>query len=90
MEDISLARLERIARNIITDRLRMERVEGDFGIIYLAHGTNADGNIVGLWGYRDKARDIEFKEDTSLDDVRQVLINDASGLMELLDEKGLV
>lgn len=83
MDEISLEKLERIARNAIHQHLRLEKVEGELGIIYFAHGLNADGEIVGVWGYNDQARVLEFKKDTKLDTVRQALITDAAGFLEM-------
>ena len=90
MESLELMRLERIARNLITDRLRMEQVEGNHGTIYIAHGINAERTIVGVWGHRGIARDMEFKDDTSLDSVRQNLVNDAAEHIEMMVEKDLI
>jgi len=90
MEDIAMIRLERIARNLIDSDLRMERVEDNNGNIYFAHGLDAKGTIVGVWGYCGIARDMEFAKDTSIEDVRQALINDAAGMIELMAERGLL
>jgi hypothetical protein len=85
-----MVRLERIARNIIQTHLRMERVDANLGNIYLAHGYNAANNLAGVWGYMDVARDLEFNEGTSLDEVRQALLNDAAGTIEMMAERGLL
>ena len=90
MESVELERLERIAKNMIVDRLRMEQVEGKRGIIYLAHGLNADGTIIGLWGHRGVAHDFEFKPDTGLEDVRQFLMDHASGTIEEMVDRDLM
>lgn len=90
MEDVSLLRLERVARNIIQTHLQMEQVEANLGNIYLAHGYNADNDLVGIWGYMDVARDMEFNEGTTLDEVRQALLNDAAGTIEMMAERGLL
>jgi len=84
MEDVSLERFERIARNAIQKNLKMERVELNEGIVYFAHGLNAEGTLVGTWASdiisgRDVARIHEFEPDTSLDMVRQALVTDAVG-----------
>jgi hypothetical protein len=60
VEDVSLVRLERIARNLVHSHLRLEQVEANLGNIYLAHGYNADNELVGIWGYMDVARNMEF------------------------------
>lgn len=81
-----MERLERVAKNMIHDRLRMEQVEGNHGIIYIAHGLNPEGKLVGIWGHRGIARDLEFKDDASLDDIRQILVDDAaSHIADLVD-----
>ena len=90
MEAMSLTRLERIARDIVHSHLRMEQVEANNGTIYLAHGFDAENNIVGIWGYCDVARNLEFHDGTTVEEVRQAMLNDAAGTIEMMAERGLL
>ena len=81
MEALELARLERVVRNMITSRLKMEKLDGKHGEIYLAHGLNAEGTIVGIWGSRGMAHTYEFEPDSQPGAVRQALVNHASGVI---------
>jgi len=90
VEDKELIKLERVARNLINSRLQLTVVEGDLGNIYLATGLNAERTLVGLWGHRGVARDIEFKDGTSIEDIRAALVTDATGMIELFHERGLL
>jgi hypothetical protein len=78
--------LEKIVRQMIVKNLRMEQVEGKHGTIYIAHGLNADGKIVGLWGSRGCAHDFEFNDGVTLDAIRQTLMDHAQGvIVEMVD-----
>ena len=90
MEGVVLERLERMARNMPVEKLKMHSVESREGVIYFAYGPDPQGVIHGIWGHRDMGRTLEFKKDTSIEDVRQVLVNDAAGHIEQLIGKGLL
>ncbi len=90
MEGIILQRLERMARNMPVEKLAMHSVESSNGVIYFAYGSDKHGKIHGIWGHRDMGRTLEFKKDTSMEDVKQVLVNDAAGHIEQLIGKGLL
>ena len=90
MEGVSLQRLERMARNMPVKKLAMHSIEDRQGVIYFAYGEASNGAIHGIWGYRDIGRTVEFKKDTSIETVKQLLVNDAVGHIEQLIEKGLL
>ena len=68
----------------------MRRVSGPTGEIFFAYGTANDGLIHGIWGHRDVGRTIQFKKDTKIKHVRQMLVNDAAGHIDQLMGKGLL
>lgn len=82
MDDTQLERLTRIAGNLPCERATLERCDGKHGEIYFAYGVGHDGTIHACWGYAGLARTLDFKPDTSLKDVRQVLVNDAAYFIE--------
>ena len=90
MEGVILERLERMARNMPVKKLAMHSVESEQGVIYFAYGSDPEGKIHGIWGHCDIGRTIEFKKDTSIEDIHQVLANDAAGHIEQLIQKGLL
>ncbi len=90
MEGVTLERLERMARNMPVEKLAMHSIESQQGVIYFAYGADGEGKIHGIWGHREIGRTLEFKKDTSIDTVRQVLVKDAAGHIEQLIEKGLM
>ena len=85
-----LERLERMARLMPVEKIAMHSVESQEGVIYFAYGPDNHGIVHGIWGHRDIARTMEFKKDTGIDHVRQVLVNDAAGHIGQLIEKGLL
>lgn len=90
MEPIELERLERMARNMPVEKIQMKRIEHDEDEIFFAYGSAPSGEIHGIWGYRGIARTMEFKKDTTVEDVRQALVNDAAGTIERWIDKGLI
>ena len=90
MEGVILERLERMARNMPVEKLAMHVIESEQGVIYFAYGSDPGGKIHGIWGHREIGRTLEFKKDTSIATVRQVLVNDAAGHIEQLIQKGLL
>lgn len=90
MEQESLVRLERIARNLPIGRLSMCRMDSSTGEIFFAYGRANDGVIHGVWGCRDIGRTLEFKKGTKIKEVKQVLVNDAAGHIGQLIDKGLM
>jgi len=89
MEGITLERLERLARNMPVKKLAMHSVESEQGVIYFAYGTDVHGNIHGIWGHCDVARTVQFYAGTSIEHVRQVLVDNAAQWKEGLIQKGL-
>ncbi len=90
MEGMILERLERMARNMPVKKLAMHSCESEQGVIYFAYGPDTHGKIHGIWGCRDIGRTLQFKKGTSIKNVRQVLVNDATGHIEQLIHKGLM
>ncbi len=90
MDNTALEKLERILRNLPITNPRMERVEGEFGVIYFGYGEAADGTPHGVWGSLDYGRTLEFEKGTSVDLVKQALVDDALGFIALCHEKGLL
>ena len=68
----------------------MHSCEGEQGVIYFAYGVDKKGIFHGIWGHRGIAEPIEFKKDTSLENVRQVLVNTAASHIEMLIREGLL
>ena len=64
--------------------MQFERAEGIHGEIYFAYGTDAEGLIHGLWGHCGVAMTVEFKEEATLEAVRQVLVDTAHRSIEEL------
>ena len=89
MEGVTLERLERMARNMPVGKLVMHSIDSELGVIYFAYGYDVHGKIHGIWGHCDIGRTLEFKKDTDIETVRQVLVNDAVGHIEQLIRKGL-
>ncbi len=85
-----MERLERMARNMPVEKLAMHSVESEQGVIYFAYGLDTRGKIHGIWGHRDIGRTLEFKKDTPIETVRQLLVNDAAGHIEQMIGKGLL
>ncbi len=90
MEGVVLERLERMARNLPVEKLAMHSVDSGQGVIYFAYGLDVQGKIHGIWGHCEIGRTLEFKKGTSIENVRQVLVNDAAGHIEQLIQKGLM
>ena len=90
MEGVILERLERMARNMPVKKLVMRSVENEHGVIYFAYGSDREGKIHGIWGHREIGRTVEFKKGTSIENVRQLLVNDAAGHIEQLIQKGVL
>lgn len=77
MEAPELAKLERLCRNLPVRQMQMERCPGTRGEIYFAYGRGPEGKYMGMCGYCGFAMPIEFKEEASLQDVRQMLVDAA-------------
>ncbi len=90
MDNQALEKLERILRNLPITKPKMERVEGEFGVIYFGYGEAADGTPHGCWGYMGYGRPIEFVKGTSEELVKRALVDDAAGFVALCQEKGLL
>ncbi len=90
MEEVVLERLERMARLMPVEKLAMHSVESEQGMIYFAYGADETGKIHSIWGHREIAQTIEFKPDTSIEAVRQVLVKTAEGHIEKLIQRGLL
>ena len=90
MEALELERLERVARNMIASHLKMEKLDGKHGEIYLAHGLNAEGTIIGIWGSRGMAHTYEFEKDSAPKAVRQTLFDHASGVIAEFVERDMI
>jgi hypothetical protein len=89
--------LERAARRMPGDHFDFGYTdESEYGRIYFATSVDADRMPHGIWAIRAgendaaNARILDFKPDTSLDTVRQVLATDAVGCIESMIEKGLL
>lgn len=87
MNTLELERLTKLARRLPVSDLKMERIDSDFGEIYFAYGDGPNG-IHGVWGYQCIAQMIEFKPDTSVDSIRQVLVGEAEKFINTLKVKG--
>lgn len=85
-----LEKLERMARLMPVKNLVMRSIESREGVIYFAHGMDGQGVIHGIWGHREIARTMEFKQGTSVKHARQTLVSDAAGHIEQLIQKGLL
>ena len=90
MEGVILERLERMARNMPVENLAMHSVDSEQGVIYFAYGPDVQGKIHGIWGHCEIGRTLEFKKDTPVETVRQLLVNDAAGHIEQMIQKGLL
>ena len=90
METIELARMERVARNMINSHLKMEKLDGKHGEVYLAHGLNADGTIIGMWGSRGMMHTYEFEKDSKPAAVRQTLFDHASGVIAEFVDRDMI
>lgn len=90
MDDQALILMERMTRDLIKTNLRMEKVEGKRGTIYLAHGLDADGDVTGIWGYRGFSKVWNYKPETSLDSVRQHLMDHATEIIEDMVDRDLL
>ena len=90
MADISLVRLERIARNLpIASDLEMIRVPTRFGDVFIAYGTDGVGTYHGVWGLRDIGRTISFSAGVPETKVKQMLLDDADWFGTLCAERGI-
>ena len=84
METSDLVILERIARNFPVKRINMGRVEGDYGIVYLAWGRDATGVYHGIWGHMGVARTFESTKGAKLKKFKEIMLRDAEGFIEEL------
>lgn len=90
MEATELTRLEKIANSLPCPVLRFERAEGPHGEIYFAYGAGNDGQIHGLWGHCGVAMTVDFKQDATVDEVRQVLVDSAHRSIEQFKSHGVL
>ena len=91
MDSQALTRLERCLRNLpILSVDDMTVQETPYGPLYMAWGRDKENIYHGLWGIRELARPMEFKPNTTLDEVRNALQTDAMGMVELLYKVDLV
>lgn len=90
MEDISLVRLERIARNFPVDKLAMHSCDGTHGQIYFAYGKVPDGKWMGIWGCQNMAEVRVYSEDSEIAGIRQALVDRADQTMCDMAERGLL
>lgn len=88
MNTSEIEKLTRLASRLPVKHLITERCDSDHGEIYFAYGEGQDC-IHGLWGYHGLARMLEFKMDASIENIRQVLVDDAAGFIDQLKERGV-
>lgn len=78
MKGKTLAKLERIARNLpIVTPLTMVRSPCEHGEVYMAYGRDAEERFHGVWGINDVGQPVEFKPDATEKDVQSVLYGSA-------------
>ena len=90
MESTDLTRLERIANSLPCRKVQFERCAGPHGEIYFAYGQGDDGKIYGLWGHCGVAMTIDFEADSTLDGVRQTLVDKAHESAEQMYGKVII
>ena len=86
MESGDLVILERMARNFPVKRIYMGRVEGDYGVVYLAWGRDSTGVYHGIWGHMGVARTMESTKGAKLKMFKEIMLRDAEGFIEELQK----
>ena len=95
MEQTALRILERIARNLPAEKLAYRMIEApEIGPVYIAWGKDGVGRYHGVGGIGeddviDMARTLEFKEGSSIKQIRAALIQDAVNTAMALKPRGL-
>ena len=88
MDGDSLARLERVARNLpIVGNVKMRSVDAAFGTVYIAYGRAADMNWHGVWGLRGIGRICGFGYGLAEKQVQQNLLDDAAVFHDMADKR---
>ncbi len=90
METRDLVILERMARNFPVKRITMGRVEGPYGIVYLAWGRDTTGVYHGIWGYMGVARTMESTKGAKLKMFKKIMLRDAEGFIEELQNVQMI
>lgn len=82
--------LERAARRMPGKNHQFDRVDDPrYGVIYFATSIDEDRMYHGIWCCRGTGRVLDFKPDTEISDVRQMLVFDAMNWCESMVEKGV-
>lgn len=89
MNTLELERLTKLANRLPVHDVIMERIDSDHGEIYYAYGQGFDGVIHGIWGHQGIAQMVEFKDTARVEDVRQVLVNEAASFIDQMKEGGV-
>ena len=84
MESRDLVILERMARNFPVKRMSFGRVEGPYGVVYLAWGRDATGVYHGIWGHMGVARTLQSTKSAKLKMFKKIMLRDAEGFIEEL------
>ena len=90
MESSDLVILERMARNFPVKRITMGRVEGDYGVVYLAWGKDATGVYHGIWGHAGVARTLESTKGAKLKMFKEIMLRDAEGFISELHKVRMI
>ncbi len=84
MKSGELVILERMARNFPVKRIFMGRVEGDYGVVYLAWGRDMTGVYHGIWGHMGVARTLQSTKGAKLKMFKEIMLRDAEGFIDEL------
>ena len=90
MESRELIILERMARNFPVKRISMGRVEGDYGVVYLAWGKDRTGVYHGIWGHMGIARTMESTKGAKLKMFKEIMLRDAEGFIQELQKVRMI
>lgn len=90
MESRELVILERMARNFPVNRITMGRVEGDYGVVYLAWGRDATGVYHGIWGHMGVARTLQSTKGAKLKMFKEIMLRDAEGFIDELRKEKMI